>query len=323
MTPAPTTMPPPHAPASHAQSPASPHTSRAPLLIVSDVDGTLIDERGQLPCTPAALRAQLAALAAVRGAPVLVALASSRTMRELTVLQRALGLYGPCIAEDGALLGVDVGRPGAVPFGGEQYDHIDVTDDPAWTAITNAGRRTLALQSFAVDSSALDRMMNDCSAFQHADVRRLGAAEWKSLGFRTPASVRRALAARHHSILLDPEVLDVDALNTLHDFTARQALQLRRGGRWLTLTAASGKGAALRALRHNARLDGVPPLIVAVGNEENDISLLAEADLRFVIRNPHRGPHESLASLPGAVVLSPEGPGGWIDMLNRLHLVAT
>jgi mannosyl-3-phosphoglycerate phosphatase len=293
---------------------------------VSDVDGTLIDERGQLPCTPGALRAQLDALAAARGASVQVALASSRTMRELTVLQRALGLYGPCIAEDGALLGIDVER-GMVERDAardaEQSGDRAVTIDPEWTAITNAGRRTLALQSFAADSATLERMMNSCKAFHKSDVRHLGAAEWISLGFRTPASVRRALAARHHSILLDPEVLDVDALSTLRDFAARHALQLRRGGRWLTLTAASGKGAALRALRHNVRLDGVPPLIVAVGNEENDISLLAEADLRFVIRNPHRGPLESLASLPGAVVLDPEGPGGWIDMLHHLHRVTT
>ncbi|HEY0931443.1 MAG TPA: HAD hydrolase family protein [Gemmatimonas sp.] len=304
-------MPPPHE-----------LSSRAPLLIVSDVDGTLIDERGQLPCTTSELRAHLAALAAARGAPVTLALASSRTMRELTVLQRALGLYGPCIAEDGALLAVDVKRTG-VELGGERIGDDVVTNPTEWTALTNAGRRTLSMQSFAADAAALTRMMNDCRAFHDADVRHLGVQEWISLGFRTPASVRRALAARHHSILLDPEVLDANALSTLRESAAHHALQLRRGGRWLTLTAASGKGAALRALRHNVSLDGVSPLIVAVGNEENDISLLAEADLRFVIRNPHRGPLESLASLPGAVVLTPEGPGGWIDMLNRLHLVAS
>ena len=302
-------MPPPHV--------ASP---RAPLLIVSDVDGTLIDEHGRLPCTPSELRQQLADLSAARGAPVELALASSRTIRELTVLQRALGLYGPCIAEDGALLAIDPARMGAAPRGSAS-DSDELTDD--WTAITNAGRRTLALRSFAADSRELTRIMNDCQAFHDADVRDRGEAQWRALGFRTPASVRRALAARHHSILLDPEVLDAEGLRALREMAARHALQVRRGGRWLTLTAASGKGAALRALRHNARYDGVPPLIVAVGNEENDISLLAEADLRFVIRNPNRGPLESLASLPGAVVLTPEGPEGWIDMLNRLHLVAT
>ncbi|WP_337171947.1 HAD hydrolase family protein [Gemmatimonas aurantiaca] len=280
-------------------------TSR-PLLIVSDVDGTLIDERGQLPCAPHELRAHLSALGAARGAPVQVALASSRTMRELTVLQRALGLYGPCIAEDGALLGIDV--------------ETMTPDDRL--AITNAGRRRLAIEQFAADVSALEALMQDVPAFHRADVRQLDVPEWRALGFRTPASVRRALAARRNSILLDPEVLDVDALQVLRDKAARHALQLRRGGRWLTLTAAHGKGAALRALRHKLRQHGVPPLLAAIGNEENDISLLAEADLRFVIRNPHRGPLGSLASLPGAIVLSPEGPGGWIDMLNRLHQVA-
>jgi mannosyl-3-phosphoglycerate phosphatase len=59
-------------------------------------------------------------------------------------------------------------------------------------------------------------------------------------------------------------------------------------------------------------------VVVAIGNEENDYSLLAEADIRFVIRNPHRGPHPVLSSLPDAIVLSAEGTGGWMEMLDLL-----
>ena len=79
---------------------------RRSLLILSDVDGTLLGEEG-LPVTPAELRAGLARLEAAWRAPVQLGLASSRTLRELTVLQRALGIAGPCIAEDGALWAVD------------------------------------------------------------------------------------------------------------------------------------------------------------------------------------------------------------------------
>ncbi len=39
--------------------------------------------------------------------PYSVAFASSRTLDELMVLQRALGVVGPCIAEDGAVLALD------------------------------------------------------------------------------------------------------------------------------------------------------------------------------------------------------------------------
>ncbi len=306
---------------------------RKPILIVSDVDGTLLDDVGSLPRSPRELRSRIAALSAHRGAPVEVALASSRTIRELTVLQRALGIYGPCIAEDGALLGVDEsGGRNTIHAILDAYDacnhcHAEpLTSDnscsgrQAFTTSTiHAGRRTIAIQQLAADRTALEAIMTEVPAFHQADVRRLDTQRWRALGFRSAASVRRALEARQNSILLDPQALDVNALRELHEKAADHALQLRRGGRWLTLTAAQGKGAALRVLRDRIRLNGVSPLLAAIGNEENDTSLLAEADLSFVIRNPHRGPLESLASLPSAIVASSEGPEGWFDMLDYLH----
>lgn len=150
------------------------------ILIVTDIDGTLLDHNGRLPCSAHEWRC------AVR--PYSVAFASSRTLDELMVLQRALGVVGPCIAEDSAVLALD---------------------------------------------------------------------------------------AAH-------------------------------GGRWLTLADTSEKGAVSRFL-------------VAIGNEENDVSLLQKADLAFVIRNPGSGPHPALTAIPHAVVLNAEGPGGWLEMLNGLQ----
>lgn len=276
-----------------------------PLLLLSDVDGTLLDDHGALPCPPATLRAAVAALETAWGAPVTVGLASSRTLRELTVLQRALGIYGPCIAEDGALRAVDVSAndgPGAA-------DAVDRQ---------RHGTRTLALAQHADNAVALHAAMADEPAFIRADTRRLPFAALQRLGFRTPAAARRALHARSHSVLIDPLVLNEVELDHLRRVSAARGLQLRRGGRWFTLTSAGGKGPALRALRHDAARTGGAPLIAAIGNEENDVSLLAEADLRFVIRNPHRGPHPVLSALPDAIVLDGEGPGGWMDMLDRL-----
>ncbi len=53
-------------------------------------------------------------------------------------------------------------------------------------------------------------------------------------------------------------------------------------------------------LRHFWTLCGVSRFLVAIGNEENDVSLLQKADLAFVIRNPGRGPHPALTAIPHA-----------------------
>ncbi len=292
------------APRTTARRPPTGH----PLLILSDVDGTLLSEEG-LPVTPAALRQGLSRLEKVWGAPVQLGLASSRTLRELTVLQRALGIPGPCIAEDGALWAVDSAAPvDAAEHGGlEQH-----------------GRRQLMTRHIAATAETLRRHMLNSEPFAKADTRQRPLAALRELGFRTPASARRALHARRHSVLVDPLAISQSELDHLRETSEQRGLQLRRGGRWFTLTSAGGKGPALCALRHHFTVDGVPPLIAAIGNEENDVSLLAEADLRFVIRNPHRGPHPALAALPGAIVLEAEGPGGWMQMLDRLtHYAST
>lgn len=277
-----------------------------PLLLLTDVDGTLLGEDGALPAPPETLRRQLAAVAAQWGAPVHVGLASSRTLRELTVLQRALQLPGPCIAEDGARHAIDSTAA--------RYGHIEATK----TAPERHGRRTMETWEHAAHADHLRAAMADDPRIARADTRQRSAAALHALGFRTRGAVRRALESRTHSVLLDPQVWSDAERADLQTIAAARGLQLRRGGRWFTLTTAGGKGPALCALRHQYAAHGVPPVVAAIGNEENDQSLLAEADCRFVIRNPHRGPHPVLSSLPGAVLLDAEGPGGWMEMLDRL-----
>ena len=58
--------------------------------------------------------------------------------------------------------------------------------------------------------------------------------------------------------------------------------------------------------------------VVAIGNEENDETLLANADVRFAIRNPGKGVHPLLASVEGVVSLEREGTRGFVEMLERL-----
>lgn len=270
------------------------------VLIVTDIDGTLLDHNGRLPCSAHEWRRAVH--------PYAVAFASSRTLDELMVLQRALGVVGPCIAEDGAVLALD-----AAHVADARLAHLPADE------IRSYGRRTMHLWTQAQSATSLRVTMRDTSAVQRADASGLDTTSLGALGFRTTGAIRRALHARHHSLLLDPTRISLDETHEIRVATASRGLQLRCGGQWLTLADTSGKGAALAMLRHFWTLCGVSRFVVAIGNEENDVSLLQKADLAFVIRNPGRGPHPALTAIPHAVVLGTEGPGGWLEMLNDLQ----
>ena len=277
------------------------------LLIATDIDGTLLDHDAQLPFRADVWRREIRKLGD-RVAGCRIAFASSRTLLELMVLQRALGMRGPCIAEDGAVLAVDAA-------GSLGVEH----PPPDWERMQAFGQRTMRIWQRTPSATQLRETLRDIDAVQRADASHLNREALATLGLRSTGAIRRALHARHHSLLLDPTRITESDTQAIHTAGAARGLHLRRGGRWLTLADAAGKGSALDLLRHIEGLCDVSPIVVAIGNEENDVSLLEKADLAFVIRNPGRGPHPALAAVPHAVVLDSEGPGGWLEMLRRLQ----
>ena len=277
------------------------------LLIATDIDGTLLDDNAQMPFSAHAWRREIEKLGA-RVSGCRLAFASSRTLDELMVLQRALGVRGPCIAEDGALLALDHDTSPYRQQGMPVHDREQTF-----------GQRIMRIWQRAQSAAQLRAIMHDVHATQQADASCLNREALLALGFRSTGAIRRALHARHHSLLIDPARISESETHTIRRAAAARGLHLRRGGRWLTLTDTAGKGAALDMLRHFDGVCGVSPIFVAIGNEENDVSLLEKADLAFVIRNPGRGPHPALTAVAHSVVLDTEGPGGWWEMLNRLQ----
>jgi hypothetical protein len=66
-------------------------------------------------------------------------------------------------------------------------------------------------------------------------------------------------------------------------------------------------------MKHARKLKAGYKSSVAIGHKANDRSLLAAAQLRFAIRNPRRGHHETLVDLRNVTALEWSGRelGGW------------
>lgn len=293
------------------------------IVIVSDVDGTLLDANGKLPAPPAFLRGLLVNVGRAHASRVALALASSRTLAELLVLQRVLGIAGPCIAEDGGMIAMDEFLAGS-----------------SWsTNVLLAGTRRLRYRRLGASHRELRTVMTTAlSADEETSPRDLGLLDSRalaSLGFRTSGNRRRAIQRREASVLFDVSAMTEPKRALLSRAASDAGATLHSGGRWHTLTRDAGKGGGVALMRtllsdHDTResqgthshdksaRDAHDCSVVAIGNDENDASMLAVADQGFAIHNPGRGPHPALLAVRGTQTLSETGAAGFVEMLELL-----
>lgn len=274
-----------------------------PLLIVSDVDGTLLDEQHRLPMPSDEMRRFIATRLGRGVRRSVFAFASSRTLLELVELQQLLALSGPLIAEDGGVLAID---------GDDASLHgVDIT-------VRRVQDRPFSLVHVGVPASQLRARLEDAAPDdQHFVLAGMPAPQLAQLGFQNADAVHHAITSREASVLLDLDGISDEERERYVQAAARAGVTVKRGGRWCTAVSGADKGRALVLLREAlTHRHGVAPFVIAIGNEENDVALLSEADLPLVIRNPGRGHHPALAAVPGAVLLDAHGTDGFLEMFE-------
>lgn len=116
------------------------------------------------------------------------------------------------------------------------------------------------------------------------------------------------------SVLLPRAVVDGPQWATFRAAVLSADLRCSPGGSWATLTRGADKGRAALTLCRRLGLE----VEVGIGNDANDIDLLAVAARPFVIRNPE-GHHPQLAALPRVHLLATPGPLGWKEMVRALQ----
>jgi mannosyl-3-phosphoglycerate phosphatase len=215
------------------------------LYVVTDLDGTLLDERSYTfgPAVPAIER--------LRRAGGMLVLNSSKTAAEMTQIAAAIGGRPPLICENGAQVlvpGADDASPREQSFGTPRLRLLEVLAE-----LRSGGARFQGFNDWSIDEIVRRTGLDDAAARRAAQRAYSEPIVWEGTGDERSAFLA-ALEAR--------------------------GLRGVQGGRFLSVQGRYDKREAMRWLcRDPTRF------IVALGDSPNDAAMLADADLAVVVRS--------------------------------------
>ncbi len=265
---------------------------RTPLVVFTDLDGTLLDHATYSfePARPA-----LDALAAA-GVPVVFC--TSKTRAETERWRAALENPHPFIVENGGAAFVPEGYFGP----GASYDRRD-----GGYGVLEFGRPIAelrqALEAIRTATGLALRGFGDMTTDEIAERCGFGLED-------------AALAARRE---YDEPFVGVEpaALPAVAREAASAGLQVVSGGRFHHLVGGSDKGRAVRALRGLFELTGGAVRAVGLGDSPNDEPMLRAVDVPVLVRRPDGG-HFKGHHLPGLVIAPYAGPEGWREAVLEI-----
>ena len=286
-----TTQTPPMLASLPLQPLGSPDPALTPRLVVTDLDGSLLDHHSYDFSPAAPWLARLKQL----GVPVIPV--TSKTRAELVTLRESLGLTAtPFVAENGAVIGLPPG-----------WCHARL-DRPG------SGRDGVVVKHTGVDVGFIRARLNVWRTRLGVRFTRMSELDITEVMSLTGLDETRARAARQREGS-EPLIWQDDD-TALKDFRLAlegDGLMLTQGGRfWHVMGNASDKGSAVDWLiKRFTALRGRPPLSLGLGDGPNDVSMLEAVDQAVVIKGCHE-----LAVTPSNEALyrtRAAGPAGWAE----------
>ena len=254
------------------------------MVIVSDLDGTLLDHETYSP------DAAQPALDRIREAGIPLVLCTSKTRAELEPLRRALRHTHPFIVENGGGVFVPIGYFPFVLDNAERRDAFDV--------IVLGDRY-----------DALVRALREASDASGVGVRGFAEMSDAEVAHETGLTPSQARAARQRDF--DEPFLSREPHRevALLDAITRGGKRWTRGGRFHHITGRSDKARAVQELLSLYRRWYGTVRSVGLGDAPNDASFLNTVDTPILIRSPRVDDLRAL--VPRGEVTSLDGPAGW------------
>ncbi|MGJ8651569.1 MAG: HAD-IIB family hydrolase [Opitutaceae bacterium] len=266
-------------------------TTKRKLLVVTDLDGSLLDDNYSW-------NAALPALKRLRQLKIPLVLNSSKTVSEMRDMVEALGIQSPVVAENGGLLAV----------------HEDSGFFEKGRVLTRAG-------DYLIETTGLSRdfILSKAHALRATeDYQFAGFSDWSIEQVReytglSPVGARRSKSRHATEPILWQDTPERFA--AFEDALAKDGIRILEGGRFLHLMGQEDKADGMKSAvaLYQKQMPSVEWVVVALGDSQNDCAMLEAADIAVVI--PHAdGPHIT-PNAPRVVNASAPSTVGWNDAL--------
>lgn len=276
------------------------HASIPELLIFTDLDGTLLDHH-DYNFSPAVATIEL-----INELGIAWIFNTSKTVTELLSLRETLNNQHPMIVENGGGIAIPIGYPLTLPSqlnGAPRKSTSDFVHH-GFQLITMGERR----------EHILERLKPLRAQFTFTGFNDMSVDELVELTGLSTTQAEEALLRDFSEPIIwqDSE----EKFEQFHRLVTGHSLHLLRGGRFIHVIGNSDKGIAMRwlaSLYHQT----MPKLkTVALGDGENDIAMLEEADIPVIIRSPAHSPPP--VQRENTVLTQDYGPSGWSQALQAL-----
>jgi mannosyl-3-phosphoglycerate phosphatase len=262
-------------------------------IVVTDLDGTLLDQRTY------SYELSLPALRRLQAGRIPIVLCSTKTSAEMLPLWRELGLKDPFICESG----------GAIYF---PRDYLKARVSGLKTAgsfeVLELGTDVLRLRAALEEGAAECRV--GLRSFGQMNVDEIAA-----LTGLTPEQAFRAGQRRYD----EPFLVQSGDVENLSAVLQAQGLTVSRGDRFYHLTGGHSKRDAVVDLLDLHRRQYGATIAIGLGNSANDWPMLSAVERPILVKNPDgRWDATIVERLPDIERTEEVGPQGWRETIDRI-----
>jgi mannosyl-3-phosphoglycerate phosphatase family protein len=262
-----------------------------PLVVFTDLDGTLIDHHNY------SIEGSREAIRKLADREATLVFCSSKTFAEQVYLQQQIGIDQPFIFENGSAIAIPVGF-----FPTKKYSALPT--EQGYELVIFAHADAAALQSIL-------RPFKTIKGYANATDVELSAATSLSGG-----GIQRARERGFTETLLTPltEIQASQIASQLKPF----GFTLSRGGRFYTVQSDSvSKGKAVQWMMEIFREETVQsPYFAAMGDSPNDVSMLEVVELPFLVQKPDHTWAD--VEIPQLIKVEGVGPAGFSAAVQML-----